>query len=441
MSGFSLFHPEALPRSLLLNGGQELTYSEVLYRASQLAQTLPDARYCILRSEGLDHFIYGWLAALMRGQTLLLPPSRAAVAIEEIHRQYPDSYCLNRVDDKAASTPVIATEWLEALSGKMHELPRLPADHLAAVVFTSGSTGQPEPNLKYWGDLVQGSRALQARLGISRQSRIMATVPAQHMYGLETSVLAPLLSGASVHAQSLFFPADIHQAMENLSSPPVLVTTPLHLRALVNAGLEWPRIRMILSATAPLQKELASEAENCFQAPVMEVFGCSEAGSFSSRRPAMETDWFLYDSVTLRQQGKHFLLDADHLPSPVRLTDRLELMDHRHFRFLGRQQDMIKVAGKRISLTELNTRLLQIPGVEDGVFLLRNGAGRERQRLMALVVAPDMVPEAIRQELLGLIDPVFLPRPLVKVASLPRNPTGKLPQGALDRLIQELNTG
>ncbi len=438
MMRLPLFRPEALHQPLLLNRGRALTYSEMLYRASQLAKALPDAACCILRSEGLDHFIYGWLAALMRKQTLLLPPSRAAVAVEEIHRQYPDSYCLNAVQNDSIDVPQVASGWLDELTGEQDAVPHAPDTHLAAVVFTSGSTGQPEPNRKCWGDLVRGSRALQSRLGISSRSRILATVPAQHMYGLETSVLAPLLTGASVHAGSLFFPADIHQAIRDFDGPPVLVSTPLHLRALLEAGLEWPPVQMILSATAPLDTDIAEAAEACFQAPVMEVFGCSEAGSFASRRTAREKDWRLYDSVSLRGESGRFYLEAGYLPSPVLLEDHLELTDSRHFRFLGRQQDMIKVAGKRISLAELNKRLLQVPGVRDGVFVWRALEGQRTQRLMALVVAPEIHPDSIRQELLALIDPVFLPRPLLKVDRLPRNLTGKLPRAALDAMLQEL---
>jgi acyl-coenzyme A synthetase/AMP-(fatty) acid ligase len=440
MTLLPLVCPDALQRPLLLSKSNSLSFSEVLYRSRKLADTLPDMTFCILCSEGLDHFIYGWLAALMRGQTLLLPPSRAPVVVEEIHKRYPESYCLNKVQDDVPGVPGLASHWLEDLDGTDAGLVQLPESHLAAVVFTSGSTGQPEPNRKYWGDLVRGSRALQLRLGITADSRILATVPAQHMYGLETSVLAPLLTGASVHAEPLFFPADIHQSVAGFPAPPVLVTTPLHLRTLVNAELEWPPLQMLLSATAPLERRLARAAEACFQAPVMEVFGCSEAGSFSSRRTARETDWQLYDTVSMRQDGDSISIKADYLPVPVRLSDRLERKGNRHFRFLGRQQDMIKVAGKRISLVELNHRLLQVPGVVDGVFLLQAPGADSNQRLMALVVAPDTPADGIRRKLAELIDPVFLPRPLRKVEMLPRTAAGKLPRAALEALLEELGS-
>ena len=57
---------------------------------------------------------------------------------------------------------------------------------------------------------------------------------------------------------------------------------------------------------------------------------------------------------------------------------------------------------------------------------------------MALVVAPGVETQQIRHLLAKVVDPVFLPRPLIKVQSLPRNAANKLPQQALEALLTEL---
>ena len=58
------------------------------------------------------------------------------------------------------------------------------------------------------------------------------------------------------------------------------------------------------------------------------------------------------------------------------------------------------------------------------------------RRIAALVVAPDVDDASILRALRGRVDPVFLPRPLRRVAALPRNETGKLPRAELLRLLQ-----
>jgi acyl-coenzyme A synthetase/AMP-(fatty) acid ligase len=92
----------------------------------------------------------------------------------------------------------------------------------------------------------------------------------------------------------------------------------------------------------------------------------------------------------------------------------------------GRDSDLIKIAGKRASLADLNSRLLAIKGVEDGAIFSLQEQGNEVSRLSALVVTKELTPGQIRRELSLLIDPVFLPRPLRIVDRLPRTDLGKL---------------
>src|SRR5690606_20429038 len=84
-------------------------------------------------------------------------------------------------------------------------VPRIPADRLAAIAFTSGSTGAPTAHRKSWGALVRGAQGEALTLGLrdpgetarssAQATTLVATVPAQHMYGLESSVLLPLQNG------------------------------------------------------------------------------------------------------------------------------------------------------------------------------------------------------------------------------------------------------
>jgi len=60
------------------------------------------------------------------------------------------------------------------------------------------------------------------------------------------------------------------------------------------------------------------------------------------------------------------------------------------------------------------------------------------RRLIALVVAPELTAPALMQALRERIDPVFLPRPLLFVDTLPRNAAGKLPHHATQALLADL---
>ena len=125
-----------------------------------------------------------------------------------------------------------------------------------------------------------------------------------------------------------------------------------------------------------------------------------------------------------------------HFAAPVALQDIVELSHPGQFTLRGRNGDLLEIAGKRASLGDLNRRLLAIRGVEDGVFFQLDADASGVHRLAALVVAPDLEESEILAALRQAIDPVFLPRPLRRVAALPRNATGKLPRDALLNVLQ-----
>ena len=387
-------------------------------------------------------FTVGFFAALLRGQTNLLPPSRLAAVCEEIAADYSGSYCLtdaSRADlaieqvpsDLPDDPPCATASWSESLS-EIHR------NHVAAIAFTSGSTGKARPNSKSWGSLETGAHLAKRRFSLNQDSghTVVATVPPQHMYGLETSVLLPVVCGVTVHAGRPFFPEDIRVALTEVPAPRVLVTTPVHLRACLDAELEWPAVDFIISATAPLSSELAARVERLMQTRVLEIYGFSEAGSIASRRTLDGERWRLYDGLSIAKRGELMFVEGGHIPHPVPMSDIVECLVDGDFRLLGRNADIVNVAGKRASLGDLNHRLSEIEGVEDGVFFVSPRSNGRITRLAALVVAPQLDEQTILSALTKRVDPAFLPRPLRIVDSLPRSETGKLPRQALIALFE-----
>jgi acyl-coenzyme A synthetase/AMP-(fatty) acid ligase len=240
-----------------------------------------------------------------------------------------------------------------------------------------------------------------------------------------------------VHGARPFFPGDVAAALRDACAQRVLVTTPVHLRALVESCVDLPALAAIVTATAPLPQALAAAAEARFGCEVREMFGSTETCVIARRRTAIEERWTPLPGVRVHPQPDGTLVHAAHLPAPVALADLVEVDGDGGFRLCGRQEDLLEIAGKRASLGDLTRCLLAVPGVEDGVMLqLDEGEGNGVRRIAALVVAPGLDEAAIMRVLRDSIDPVFLPRRLLRVAALPRNDTGKLPRDALLRLLQ-----
>ncbi|HKT33190.1 MAG TPA: AMP-binding protein [Nitrospira sp.] len=406
---------------------------------ADLADSLPDLPSVLNLLSSRYQFIVGFAAAMMRGQVTLLPQTRAPQTLRRIAGEYGECYALTDAGESVDGLPCVTLRSARNRSDRPLSIPQIPLDQHVAVAFTSGSTGQPTPNRKTWGALVSVARATGSRFGLQdRHGRaVVATVPHQHMFGLEASVMLPIQHGLTMHAGRPLFPEDVRGALEEVAGPSVLITTPLHLRACVTADLELPHLHMIVSATSPLARELASEAEKRFHAAVNEIFGFAEAGSVASRRTILSEEWQMLDGVTLTGKEPAWSVQAAYLPHPIRFPDRITVTGQAKFRVLGRTEDQINIAGHRASLSDLTRKLLEIDGVQDGAFYIPDISESALTRLSAAVVAPGKTQEDIRRALRLSIDPAFLPRPLLVVPKLPRNETGKLPLDALRRLVEQ----
>src|SRR5690625_2697909 len=426
-------------RTVAWRGGRPVSAARFLAHVHAAAQRLPQTRHVVNLCEDRYAFLVGFCAALVSGQTNLLPPSRAPQAVAEVLAAHPGSYALGDREPPASTLPWVQLPELTDTAMEAPGMPRVAAGHVAAIGYTSGSTGRPRANAKTWGSFVastDGNLAMLRRY-LDAPFQVLATVPPQHMYGMEMSILLPLRGNIGVHTGHPLLPADVAAALAALPAPRVLVITPVHLRALLRSGQSLPPLDAMLSATAPLPGALARDAESAFGAPLLEVFGSTETCVFATRRSARETAWTTYSGVHVHPQPDGTRIEAPQLAEPVVLADIMEPTAG-GFRLRGRGTDLLDMAGKRASLADLNQRLLAIDGVEDGViFQLDDADGLDVKRLAALVVAPRSSEAAIRAALGRAVDPVFLPRPLRKVDKLPRNATGKLPRAALLKMLAQ----
>jgi len=419
--------------------GRAIRGEEFLGDVRRLADLLPDRGYVANLCSDRYRFTVGLCAGLLRRQVNLLPPNTTPDLLKRLSLEYPDAYCLS---DGAVQPPLQIETFLYPPTGNVvsASVPRIPEERIAVIGFTSGSTGQPTPNPKSWGALARSGLAEFERLGVAahRNMSVLGTVPQQHSYGLESTVLMVMQGGLAMHAGRPFFPSDICAELEALPRPRGLVTTPVHLRVLLAEASELPAVDFLLCATAPLSPQLAIEAETRFAAPLHEIYGCTEAGQIAARRPAQGQEWRTLPGVSLHVDGKGTWAKGGHVEREVLLADVIELRGRNTFLLHGRTADLVNIAGKRTSLAHLNFHLNSIEGVRDGAFVMPEEDDGTVTRLTAFVVAPGLASETIMAALRQRIDPAFLPRPLCFVESLPRNETGKLPRVALDDLVARL---
>ena len=370
------------------------------------------------------------IAAMAEGVVTVLPSSRAEHAVAAALGSH--------------ANPLVVDS-LERFAGRPAggPLDRVPGD---VHVFTSGSTGVPARHLKNWTSLAGGARlaaCLFARAGLAPgRSLIVGTTPHQHMYGLEATIFAALAHGHCISDDVPFYPADLDAVVERAALSGfdriALVTSPPHLRYLEARVRALPQIRCVISATAPLHRDMARGLERA-GCQVFEIYGCTEAGSLAWRRTAMDELWTPLEGFRLISGEDGWDATAPHLTGGVQLPDELEAEPDGRFRLLGRRGDMVRIAGKRQSLGALNAALSTLSSVRDAVIVRETASGEDRLRIY-VVPAPggetdaDALARLVREHMRRHVDPVFVPRRVTLVSELPRRATGKMAAGDLATL-------
>ncbi|WP_164844414.1 AMP-binding protein [Azoarcus sp. DN11] len=407
----------------------------------RLASDLPAGGHVLNVCADRYRFAVGVAACLVRGKISLLPSTHTPETVRQLRSFAPDAFCLT--DSAACDIDLPQHRYRESGTAEASPeglaVPAIDADQIVAYVFTSGSTGTPVPHRKTWGPLVRNIAAEADRLGVvGTPFTLVGTVPPQHMYGFESTVLLALLSGGAIWSGRPFYPADIAEALDAVPRPRVLVSTPFHLRTLLAADVSVPPADLVVSATAPLSGNLAVAVEARLQCPLIEIYGCTETGQTATRRTAETAEWQLMRGLQLSVEDGKTWAHGGHVETPTALGDIIEPTSGDRFLLHGRAADLVNIAGKRSSLGYLNHQLNAIPGVVDGSFFVPDDETDGVARLTAVVVAPELDRATLLQALRERIDPLFLPRPLLFADELPRNATGKLPRTALDALRRKL---
>lgn len=436
-----------LDRSAII-GGQTWTWREVHVAARVLAAQLDETATVFNLCDSRLGFLVVWLAVLRKRCLQLLPPSSGRADLSALLRTSVNPTVI--VDDEAAQRP----EWGERARFLVWKPQRSAVGDDAALawspdwaaervrLYTSGSTGEPQPQAKTLGQLTEGARLLGARIdeeiigGLDSIGALICSVPPQHMFGFEASVMLPLIRGTAVVERRPLLPADVRAAFEQSRAGAAWITTPLHLRSLQRADETLPNCRAVIASTMPLDASVAAETETLAGAPVLEIYGSTETGALAMRRTAREPRWRPLPEVHLTPYDDGCSVTGSHFTSPQQLADRVAVDDDGLFELIGRETDLIKVAGRRASLAGLNQLLQQLPGLEDGVFYLP-ATHSSTERLVLIHASRALDRAAAEAWLRARIDPVFVPRAFIAVDRLPRSSTGKLARAALDAIYDD----
>ncbi|SEF60036.1 AMP-binding protein [Marinobacterium lutimaris] len=331
---------------------------------------------------------------------------------------------------------------------------QLPApDDVVIEVYTSGSTGEPQAITK---TLAQLTAELKAHAGIwpyRPDEVVVSTVSHQHIYGLLFRILRPLYDGAPFERRLCHFMEDLQRVAGEYRAH-VLVSSPSHLQRLPESeafSLLAASCRRIFSSAAPLAAKASLAVQARLKTDVIEIYGSSETGGIAWRvqDDSGDAPWIPLPGIQVRASEEGVLeLSSGHLPSMDwdTLADRIECGEGGVFRLRGRADRIVKVEGKRVSLTAMEAFLEAVPGI-DKVRATVLQKGREELGIVLELTdaGQDDYQRQGRQEFInGLkrllsdnFEAVVIPRRWRVVDELPWNRQGKVTQQALQELFND----
>jgi 4-coumarate--CoA ligase (photoactive yellow protein activation family) len=380
-------------------------------------------------------FAVALLGAWSAGHAVLLPPNGQP---ETLRALAADPHVRAFLDDRGGADGRIDVRALLRDPASPWVPPELPPSRHVATLATSGSTGPHKRCPKTAAQLLGEATGLLEVFQVTRGARVLASVPPHHIYGLLFGVLMPLRAGAAFVRETPLHPEAVAAAAARAEATH-LVSVPAHLASLAHADA-LPRFARVFSSGAPLPAATARGLVQRFGWRVTEVFGSSETGGIAWRDDP-DHPWQPFPGVKVSiGDDDRLLLDSPLLapaaPRPLPCADRIARGADGRFELLGRADGVVKVGGKRVSLREVEERLLGLPGVEDAAALAARVDGPRGEEIWVAAAAPGWSAERLRRALAAWLDPVTLPRRIRLVEKLPREVNGKLQRERLHALFE-----
>lgn len=437
------------PDSPFALGDEPRSWRDLLTDVAVLAESLPVNTAAEVMVACADRYLCAaaLLAVWSTGRLAALPPNSRTETIDRLCDERGISLILHDGGGQGEAGVDVRTRLGGAARAARGTLPPLAfsPERTLVCVHTSGSTGAHVACGKSAAQLLGEAELLVRLWGLGPGTRVLATVPPHHLYGLLFGVLVPVMGGGSLvratplHAETIASQAGARQAN-------VLVSVPAHLHALATLSPgALPPLTRIFSSGAALDAATGTAVAKLAGIPVTEVLGSSETGGIAWRETGGDGVWQPFPGVevapdhdeTMRLRSP-FLARADgDAQGWYRGADRIRPRPDGRFELLGRADGVVKIGGSRVAVAQVERLLREIPGVADAAVATVDTPPPRRHELWAAVVAPGLSVAALRAALLKRLEPIAVPRRFRLVAALPREDNGKLVRARLLALFED----
>lgn len=424
-----------------------ISHGQYRLHTAELAHALQKtgADTAALMTEDNYLFAVALLAALHAGLKVIIPGNLSAATAEKLQ------------EEGALVVSDLALRGALPICGHCncgHPLPPFDAEAAHLWFYTSGSSGEPKRIHRTFANLEAELCMLAGILPEGESAIVYSTALFHHAYGIIFGFLLPLSRGLLCDTAQFLSPADFLARVDTLTPPnhlAWLVTTPAFVRVWAANADMCPlshRPLRIQCAGAPLPLAAAQQIHTQTGAEFVEIFGSSETGVVAHRNPLATQEWSPFTGVRITPSADAGMrIDSPCIPSgeSAHPGDNAELLPNGCFLLLPRRDNVVKIADKRISLSEIEQYLETSELVEQAAALKLEGKTRP---ILAAVVVPSPAGmellkhqgslayrKALGAHLAHHLPPVLIPKKWRLAGGMPTNARGKTDRDALLRLF------
>jgi malonyl-CoA/methylmalonyl-CoA synthetase len=340
------------------------------------------------------------------------------------------------------------------------------ADDLAALVYSSGTTGRPKGIMLSHKNLVANVSVLVDYWGFGGEDCLLHALPIFHVHGLFVAIGCVLMSGGRMRWLKHF---NVAAVMQNLPHCTVMMGVPTYYSRLLAESAFTAQscagVRLFISGSAPLRADTFLEFEQRTGHTILERYGMTETGMNTSNPLHGErragTVGLPLPGVTVRVcdgagavlsvnevgalqvRGDNVFAGYWKLPEQTagdftpdgffNTGDQALIDDDGYVSIVGRSKDMVITGGLNVYPKEIESLIDQLPGVKESAVIGLPDADFGEAVVAVVVLVEGATPSAerIRDAIRDRAANFKVPKKILFVDELPRNAMGKIQKDVL----------
>ena len=328
-------------------------------------------------------------------------------------------------------------KWIDFLkSNKIDE-------NLNVNFYTSGFTGFPKLIEKTLKQFEAEALKIIGEFGDSLKDSIFVySVPHYHSYGFVFDFLVPYILELKLADNRINYLETLNNFEEYKNI--TFITNPAFLKRIDKSSLKIKSKWTVFSSTGALDKEVNDLCLEVFNTDAIEIYGSTEGGGMAYRKRSEKDLWTRLKIVKLKVNENGSLFCSSGYTGEgfwVHVGDVVDMKNEDEFELLGREDSIVKIEGKRISVQQIDRQILEDKNFKDSYTIYCKSDKREYVASFIVLSDADANEEDMKKYLKdylkGYFEKIVIPKKIYFTDSIPRNEMGKIDRKRLDAIMEK----